>query len=90
MIPASSKQASYNHLCNVKENKLSGQTLGQICNRDLTDISAMNNPSEMPKEFFDSAMRCISEGLERITNHRAPIEGMCCEAKHGQITREKY
>ena len=89
MIPASSKQALYNHLCKVKENKLSDRTLGQICNRDLTDISATNTPSDMPKQFFDLAMRYISEGLGRMEYHRAPIEGKGCEAKHGRITMEK-
>ena len=90
MIPASPKQALYTHLAKVKENKLSDKTLGRICTRDLTDVSATNTPSDMPKRFFDSAMRCISEALERMIYHRAPIEGMCCEAHHGQITMEKF
>ena len=52
MIPANSKQALYNHLCKVKGEKLSDRTLGQICNRDLTDINATNTPSDMPPKFF--------------------------------------
>ena len=39
---------------------------------------------------FDSAMRCISEAIERMVYHRASIEGMCCEAHHGRITMEKF
>ena len=90
MIPASSKQASYNHLGNVMENKLSDTTLGKICTKELSDITATNPPSAMPKCYFDLAMRCISQALERLVYHRAPIEGMCCEAHHGRNTMEKF
>ena len=84
MIPASSKQALYNHLWKVRGNKLSNQTLGQICNRGLKDINATNTPSDMPPQYFDLAMLCIFEGSGRMKYHRAPIEGKCCETHHGQ------
>ena len=59
MIPASPKQGSYNYLSKVKENKLSNRILGQICNRDLTDINATNTPSGMPPKYFDLDMQYI-------------------------------
>ena len=53
-------------------------------------MNATSTPSDMPRQFFDIAMQCISKGLGRMKYHRAPIEGKCCEAHHGGITMEKY
>jgi len=90
MIPASPKQASYTHLLKVKENQLSNRTWGKICSRELTNINATSTPADMPPQYFDIAMRCISEGLGIMKYHRAPIEGKSCEAHHGRITMTKY
>ena len=74
----------------VKENKLSNRTAGQICNRDLTDINATNTPSDMLPQYFDLAMRYISEGLGIKKYYRVVIEKKACESNHGQITIEKF
>ena len=42
-------------------------------------MNATSTPSDMPRQFFDIAMQCISKGLGRMKYHRSPIGGKCFE-----------
>ena len=42
----------------------------------------------MNPDYFDIAMRYVSEGLGRKKYHRAPIESVLCEGRFGRITLE--